>query len=456
MKDLNRLSAVYQNLILGSVTGVVVAFNLKILFQRMGGADLVWIMFFILGPAVGYFSGKERERIEKMKLEKVQLEENLTKIQNTLKRFTNKYQLLVEQANDAIFLTSESGRFLLFNESTCLMTGHTRDETKNMNLSQLRIPGEAERDSTALLDNSVCRYEDHWKTKSGDVIHLEINAKWIKFADQPLILNIARNISRRKEEEKVLYTKQLELLAKEKLFEVASLNRSLLGKLINPIAGPLEELHQQSKSRVEMDPRLTVLIEEWGKVRQNLQVLSLKNMRDMNVSISPWDINKILSQEIHYLKSVDDLGGYTFRTVFSPDLPPVYGRGGDFSLAFGTVLKALIEALKTHEPKELSVTTKVLDVHVLVELNARPVLQIERELSRAIAPVFEEKGIMRPEASLIVNVCRRFFAAFNGMMDYGSEIGVGTYFKIRVPIRQEMDAGKRDRMTDKLRESLII
>jgi PAS domain S-box-containing protein len=428
MKDLNKLSAVYQNLILGSVTGVVVAFNLRIVFQRMGGTDLVWILFFILGPALGYFSGKERERVEKLKKEKVVLEENITKIQNTLKRFTNKYQLLVEQANDAIFLTSEAGRFLLFNESVCLMTGYRRDDIKNMNLSQFRVQEGAERDSTAVLDNSVCRYEDRWKTKSGDILHLEINAKWIKFSDQPLILHIARNIARRKEEEKILYSKQLHLLAKEKLLEVASLNRAMLSKLINPIAGPLEELHHQAKSRPEKDPRLTGLVEEWDKIRQTLQVLSLKNMRDLNGTVSPWDINKTLSQEILYLKSVEDLKGYTFRTVFSPDLPPVYGKGSDFSLAFGTVLKAMVETLKSHEPKELSITTKLMDVHVVVEIQARPVVQIERELSRAIAPVFEEKGIMRPEASLIVDVCRQFFASFNGTMDENNLVEVRVNF----------------------------
>ena len=81
----NRIKPVVQNVILGSVTGVMVGINLRTLFLRVGGTDIVWPLFFILGPAIGYFSGKERERFEKLKKEKQDLEENLNKIHTDLK-----------------------------------------------------------------------------------------------------------------------------------------------------------------------------------------------------------------------------------------------------------------------------------------------------------------------------------------------------------------------------------
>ena len=134
---INRIRARTQNLILGSVTGTIVGVNLRIIFQRVGATDLIWMMFFLLGPAIGYLSGKERERIENLKQEKSLLKENLDKIQESLKKSTQKYKLLVEQANEAIFLTSAQGKILLFNQALALLTGYSKEQLKKMNISQL-------------------------------------------------------------------------------------------------------------------------------------------------------------------------------------------------------------------------------------------------------------------------------------------------------------------------------
>ena len=117
MKEkIQQLNAVTQNLILGTVTGVIVGYNLKIFFQHTGKPDLIWLLFLFLGPFLGYFSGRERQRVEKLKKEKMTLEENLSAVENALNKSKKKYRLLVERASDAIFLTSAEGRFILFNE----------------------------------------------------------------------------------------------------------------------------------------------------------------------------------------------------------------------------------------------------------------------------------------------------------------------------------------------------
>ena len=161
-----RMSAVAQNIILGSVTGIIVAFNLRLYFMRVGGTDLVWMLFFLLGPAIGYLSGIERQRNRVLRKEKTKLEDNISKINLALKQSKKKYELLVEYANDAIFLTTEEGRFLIFNEATSLLSGYRRSQLKNMKLSQLLDTDDRENhNSKAWLDNGICRYEEKWRTK---------------------------------------------------------------------------------------------------------------------------------------------------------------------------------------------------------------------------------------------------------------------------------------------------
>ena len=72
-KKNSKLGAVTQNVILGSITGIMVGYNLRMIFSRIGTTDLIWIMFFLMGPVLGYLSGKERQRLEKLKNEKLKL-----------------------------------------------------------------------------------------------------------------------------------------------------------------------------------------------------------------------------------------------------------------------------------------------------------------------------------------------------------------------------------------------
>ena len=44
----NSLSPLVQNVILGSVTGVVVGFVIRVYYQYVSGTDIVWILFFVV------------------------------------------------------------------------------------------------------------------------------------------------------------------------------------------------------------------------------------------------------------------------------------------------------------------------------------------------------------------------------------------------------------------------
>ena len=76
------LSTITQNVILGSITGIAVGYNLRLLFLRYGSFEIVWVLFFLLGPALGYLSGRERQRLERLKREKNGLEKDISQIRS--------------------------------------------------------------------------------------------------------------------------------------------------------------------------------------------------------------------------------------------------------------------------------------------------------------------------------------------------------------------------------------
>jgi hypothetical protein len=60
-------SPVIQNTILGFVVGIMVGINLKVLYARIQGPTIIWVLFFLFGITIGFLSGLERSRAEDRK-----------------------------------------------------------------------------------------------------------------------------------------------------------------------------------------------------------------------------------------------------------------------------------------------------------------------------------------------------------------------------------------------------
>ncbi len=116
---------------------------------------------------------------------------------------------LIEHGSDAIYVLSSTGDFITVNDSVCNMTGYTREELLQMNITSLL--------NAEILQNYPMVYTDIGPgrsmiterkivTKNGSVLDVEINVK--KFADERLLV-IARDITKRKLMEAELRTAEV-------------------------------------------------------------------------------------------------------------------------------------------------------------------------------------------------------------------------------------------------------
>ncbi len=92
-----------------------------------------------------------------------------------------KYRLLMEKANDAIFLAdAETGKLIDVNEKACEMTGRTRDELVGMHQSKLHPPEEAKKYKEIFrrhVQNGSAIHEDIYIIhKDGHLIPVSISA----------------------------------------------------------------------------------------------------------------------------------------------------------------------------------------------------------------------------------------------------------------------------------------
>ena len=139
----------------------------------------------------------------------------LEKLKEMYKLTEEKYKDLVEEANIAIVIDDEKGKFTFFNKQFTEIFGYTSDEIQKKSIQQLVHPKDVKRVMNTHKDrmagkNVPTRYEFRGVKKDGTVIHLEIGTILLKKDDSVLgTRSYFWNITdRKKTEEKLQNSEQ--------------------------------------------------------------------------------------------------------------------------------------------------------------------------------------------------------------------------------------------------------
>ncbi|MCR8559757.1 PAS domain-containing protein [Mucilaginibacter sp. BJC16-A38] len=125
------------------------------------------------------------------------------------KKSEEKYQSLIEQASDAIYILDFQGNFTDVNASMCKMTGYTKEELLHLSIESIIDPEELKVDPLPKkmdkTDGSVIR-ERRFVSKTKTIFTVEVNVK--RFSDDSIMV-IARDITGRKKMESELREAEL-------------------------------------------------------------------------------------------------------------------------------------------------------------------------------------------------------------------------------------------------------
>jgi PAS domain S-box-containing protein len=124
-----------------------------------------------------------------------------------IKTSEEKYRNLFEGVNDALFIHRLDGRFIEVNEVACERLGYTRDELLKLHFQDI----DASPDKKFILnlrktlnESGQVTFETIHKSKTGELIDTEINARSIELNGVPATLSTCRDIRERKRMEKGL------------------------------------------------------------------------------------------------------------------------------------------------------------------------------------------------------------------------------------------------------------
>ncbi len=127
--------------------------------------------------------------------------------QESLRASEEKYRLMFDNANDAIFIHDTEARVLEINPQACERLGYTRAQLLGMTIGGAVSPENAlrEREHIArLMEQGRLTFETAHRRKDGSTVPTEVSARRIAWEGQPAVMSICRDITERKRTEMVL------------------------------------------------------------------------------------------------------------------------------------------------------------------------------------------------------------------------------------------------------------
>ena len=144
------------------------------------------------------------EELEKRihRLEKAESE--CRKTMEALRRSEERFRVLFEQANEAIFLHDLDGRFHAANLKACEYLGYSQAELLNLSVADIDPDLVQRKDPKQIWRSLPYRFEGRHLRKDGTLLPVEVSLSMIAFRDQRLILSFVTDISRRRRAEEAL------------------------------------------------------------------------------------------------------------------------------------------------------------------------------------------------------------------------------------------------------------
>jgi PAS domain S-box-containing protein len=375
--------------------------------------------------------------------------------EEALRESEERYRELVENAHDIIYEHDLQGNYTSTNKAGEQITGYSREETCQLNLTQTVAPGYIEKAREMLrrkLDGeTITAYEVETIAKDGSRISLEVNSSLVFHNGVPVgVQGIARDVTERKRlEEQLRQSQKLEAIGQlaggvahdfNNLLTVISGYSDLLLRRL-PADDPLKAHVTEIKKAGDRAAGLTRQLLAFSRK----QILQPKVL-DLNTVVS--DLDKMLRPLIG--EDVDLL------TKTEPGLGQVKADPGQIEQVVVNLVVNARDAMEhggkvTIETSNVKLTEAYAHQHEQCPPGAYVMLAVSDTGSgidpairdRIFEPFFSTKGAGKG-TGLGLSTVYGIVKQSGGNIYVYSEVGIGTVFKIYLP---RVDANAADEVT---------
>lgn len=372
-----------------------------------------------------------------------------------------RFQMLIENAADSMFMHDENGCILNVNQRACDSLGYSRMELLGMTVSQLELGVSIEKLQTHWVKmeagKSISLIGEQIK-KNGGLLPVEVNIVKFESHGSVLFLALARDITERRATEAELerYRGQLEelvrertsqleaaqdeLVAKERLAVLGQLTATVSHELRNPLGTVKNAIYLLGKIKGEGDA---------NKIDKAIE------LADRNVKRCDGIINELLDftrqqDSIHeeivlgkWLQEILDEQTLPDDIELQNNLPKDVVVSGDPERLRRAFINVFFNGVQAFAGQDVS--NKVLSIDLVTSDDKIQIIVADNGsgipddvLGRIFEPMFSTKNF---GVGLGMSIVKNIMEEHGGGVELESSPGKGTSVSLWLPRRQELSAG---------------
>jgi len=283
------------------------------------------------------------------------------KAEEALKESEERYRVTFEQSIDSIVLLEpETGQILAFNDNAYKNLGYSREEFKQLKLSDIEVtesPEEIIQHIARIARGEIDTFETKQRTKDGRVRDVLVNGKIISISGHDVCQGIWRDISERKQAEKSLleYHDKLKSLASQLTLTEEHERHQIATRLHDQISQSL------AISKIKIDELLhSDLLDSSRKILRNVSDWISKAVTDTRLLTS--DLSSPILYELGFEKAVaawldeEIQGKHNIATRFQDDGKPKPLDNDIRVLLFRDIRELLFNIVKHANAREVTVS----------------------------------------------------------------------------------------------------
>ena len=377
--------------------------------------------------------------------------------ENEIVRAKEKFQALFDNASDSIFIHDLQGRFLEVNQETCRRLGYSREELLQLSATAISAVQYSNlfAERVGIIQQHghlVC--EDICRTRDGDTFPVELSCRLIDYEEQPAILGIARDVSKRKCIEQELVTSkrklqetldhlkvtQKQIIQNERLRALGQMASGIahdFNNALTPILGFTElllmrpgYLEDQGKLRKYLTS-IKTLAEDAANIVSRLR--EFYRQRGSEDEIKLVDINKLIAHVIDLTqpkwKDQAQAAGITIK-IFTQlqSLPKIPCNEAEIREVLTNLIFNAVDAMP--QGGSITLRTRRQDIYALIEITDTGIGMTDEARKHCLEPFYSTKG--RHGSGLGLSLCYGIIARHQGKIEINSTPGKGSTFALRL------------------------
>ena len=389
------------------------------------------------------------------------------------KAVTEKYQTLVDQSTEMLYLHDMEGRILEVNQTALDEMGYSREEFLRMTVFDLHSPEEIGRvkDWMDWPLNKIIHLSVEHMTKGGKRILVDIRARKIFIGDGEYVLGLVRDVTEQKKAEKALREKHQELEKAKQAAEAANVIKSqFLANMSHEIRTPMNGIlgFLQLMEETDLSVHQAGYLNHMKDSAENLMViindiLDLSKIESgrMKLEDIPFNLSETLESAMIPFLHQAFRKGVELELVVHPGVPkqvvgdPVRLRQIMTNLV-GNAVKFTQEGSVTL--KVDSIKENLSEVHLKFAITDTGIGMTEDTLSQLFKP-FYQADVSNTRTyggtGLGLKISRDLVSLMGGRIEVSSQWNQGSTFTVQIPMGKTASGDVHSQKTSTLNRSVV-